>query len=432
MNDLNVGLLGFGTVGAGVAATILKNGNLMGARTGVRPVLFRIADLDITTDRGVVVPAGVLTTDAMAVINDPDVHVIVELVGGTGIAKTFVLAALNNGKPVVTANKHLLAKHGAEIFAAAEANGVDVYYEASVGGGIPCIKALREGLAANHIQAIFGILNGTCNYILTRMEDEGIAFDDVLAQAQKLGYAETDPALDVDGGDTAHKTLILASLAYGEWFDFSLVHTEGIRHLDGRDVIYAKELGYAIKLLGIIKLRGEDIEMRVHPALVPTEALLGQVSGVYNAVHVRGDIVGDTMYYGRGAGREATASAVVADLVDVGLNLLFESTQRVSGFRAHDSYNDVVQMDDVVTRYYLRFDVVDEPRVMARLTTILGDLGISIASIVQKENGGDSVPVVIVTHDAREADVKTALSEIEALDAVVAKPVLLRIEDPRR
>ena len=429
MKTLRVGLLGFGTIGTGVVKWLQANGELIAARCGVQPVITRIADLDTTRDRGVKLAPGVLGNDAMAVINDPSIDVIIELIGGEGAARKFILEALSRGKPVVTANKLLLAHHGAEIFAAARKHGADIYYEASVAGGIPIIKALREGLAGNHIQRIYGILNGTCNYILTRMEREGASFDAVLQDAQRLGYAEADPALDIDGHDTAHKTTILASLAYGEWFGSKAIHVEGIRGLDIQDLRNAAAAGYRIKLLGIIKLERGDIQMRVHPALIPLNSLLASVNEVFNAVQVRGDAVGDTMFYGRGAGMDATASAVIADLIDVGLNLSFNAAHRVSAFRAHRGYKDLTPMSAVTCRYYLRLQLLDQPKVLARIASVLGDHGISLASVVQKEQSQQSVPVVFITHAAREENVRRALAEVEQLDVVQAKPVLIRIED---
>ncbi len=429
MKRVNVGIIGFGTVGAGVVECILRNSGLIEKRTSLRPVLLKVADLDITTDRGVEVPEGILTTDVSEVLDNPDVDVVVELVGGTTIAKDFVLAALRSGKPVVTANKALLAEHGAEIFAVAEAAGADVYYEASVAGGIPVIKAMREGLAANTVTEIVGILNGTCNYILTRMEEEQANFEDVLEEAQQAGYAEAEPSLDVDGIDTAHKATILASLAYGEWFGMDPFHVEGIRSVTVQDIDYAAELGYRIKLLAIIKQTNANVQMRIHPALIPLRSLLGHVNGVFNAVWVGGDTVGGTMYYGRGAGREATASAVVADIIDVGLNLKFGSHRRVPAFRPHQGYDDVVPMAEVRTRYYLRFQVLDRPGVLALISGIFADLDISIASVTQEEVSQESVPMVILTHEAREADMQEALRQIAALDVAVQPPVLFRIED---
>ena len=320
MKQIGVGLIGFGTVGAGVADGLQRNRKVMAQRLGMDVVLRKIADVDIATDRGVAVDPSVLTTDAMAVIRDPEIQIVVELIGGTGIAKDFVLAALNAGKSVVTANKKLLAEYGEEIFGAAERNGVDIYFGASVGGGIPIIRVLREGLAGNEIQSIHGILNGTCNYILTRMENEGLPFDEVLAAAQKAGYAEANPGLDIDGFDTAHKAIILASLAYGFHVPMEKVAVEGIRNLSGMDVRYAAEFGYRIKLLAVVKRDGDEVEVGVHPTLVPTGHMLASVSNVFNAAMVHGDLSGDTLYYGRGAGREPTASTVIGDSGDMARN----------------------------------------------------------------------------------------------------------------
>lgn len=428
MKEFKIGVLGFGTVGAGVVECLLNNGDLMAARIGIRPVLARIADLDITTDRGVKVPDGILTTDANEILNSDDIDVVVELIGGTSIAKTFMMQAINNGKSVVTANKALLAYHGDEIFAAAEANGVDVFYEASTAGGIPIIKALREGLAANRIESIYGILNGTCNYILTRMENEGIAFDTVLAEAQALGYAEADPSFDIDGDDTAHKTVILNALAFGTWCGMDKVYMSGIRGIDIIDIKNAAAFGYKIKQLAVLKATGSNVEMRVHPALVPADSMLGQVSGVFNAVCVKGDTVGDTMFYGRGAGREATASAVVGDLLDIGLNIATGSTRRVAPFRGHDTYGGLIPIDEIRTRYYVRLQVLDQPDVLARVAHIFGESGISIARISQPESA-EPVPVVLLTHEARESDLQSALRKIAELDVVQAEPIMLRIEN---
>jgi len=430
MNTVNIGVIGFGTVGAGVVECVLKNGDLIAERTGLRPVITTIADLDITTDRGIALPADIaLTTDAIKLLNDPKIDVVVELVGGTTIAKDLVLQALANGKPIVTANKALLAQHGAEIFKAADESSSDVYYEASVGGGIPVIKAMREGLVGNSIVEIVGILNGTCNYILTRMEAEKADFDGVLAAAQEAGYAETDPSFDVDGIDTAHKATILASLAYGEWFGMAPVHVEGIRSVTLQDIEYATNLGYRIKLLAIIKQQNANVQMRVHPALIPTSSLLGHVSGVFNAVWVEGDTVGGTMYYGRGAGREATASAVVADVMDVGLNLKFGSHHRVPAFRPYCAYSEIIPMADITTRYYLRLQVEDQPGVLALISGILGKANISIASMTQQETLQASVPMVILTHEAKESDMQAALGKMRELDEIVEPPVMFRIED---
>jgi homoserine dehydrogenase len=429
MKQVNVGVVGFGTVGAGVVECLLKNGELIAERTGVKPVVKRIADLDITSDRGVEVAPGVLTTNVADVLAADDIDVVVELVGGTTIAKTFVLQALANGKPVVTANKALLAHHGEEIFAAAEASGADVYYEASVAGGIPVIKALREGLVGNRIEEIVGILNGTCNYILTRMVKEGLAFETVLKAAQEAGYAEAEPSLDIDGVDTAHKATILASLAFGEWFGMEPMHVEGVRGMALKDIQYAESLGYKIKLLAVIKQKDDKVQMRVHPALVSNESLLGHVDGVFNAVWIKGDTVDGTLYYGRGAGREATASAVVADIVDVGLNLKRSSTRRISAFRAHRGYERLMPMSEIESRYYLRLQVRNNSGVMAAISGALGRANISIASVSQKENAQESVPVVLLTYTAKEGDMQTAMAELRQLPDMLEEPVMIRIED---
>ena len=428
MKEIKVGIIGFGTVGAGVAANLLSNGDVIAKRTGVKLVLSKIADIDITSDRGVKVPKKILTTDARALIKEVDV--VVELVGGTTIAKDFILEALRQGKPVVTANKALLAKKGEELFAAAEKSKADIYYEASVAGGIPIIKVLREGLAANRIQKIYGILNGTCNYILTRMEREGLDFEPILKDAQALGYAEAEPSLDIDGFDTAHKAAILASLAYGEWFGLDPIHIEGIRDISLVDLRFADELGYRIKLLAIIKQVKEDVQIRVHPTLIPKSALLAGISEVFNGVMVNGDYVGDALFYGRGAGRNATASAVVADLVDVALNLKFGSHRRIPAFRIGRQYRHILPMEEIETRYYMRLQVKDKPGVIAAVAKILGDKSISISSFVQREGQSEeNVSLLILTHLAKEKQIREAIAGIEKLKAVCDKVKLLRIED---
>mgnify|MGYP000851697047 CR=1 FL=1 len=434
MKQIGVGLLGFGTVGAGVADGLQRNRKVMAQRLGVDVVLKKIADVDITTDRGVAVDPAVLTTDAMSVISDPEIQVIVELIGGTGVAKTFVLAALNAGKAVVTANKKLLAEYGDEVFGAAERNGVDIYFGASVGGGIPIIRVLREGLAGNEIQSIHGILNGTCNYILTRMENEGLPFDVVLAAAQKAGYAEANPGLDIDGFDTAHKASILASLAYGFHVPLDQVLVEGIRNLSGMDVRYAAEFGYRIKLLAVVKRDRDEVEVRVHPTLVPLTHMLASVSNVFNAAMVRGDLSGDTLYYGRGAGREPTASTVIGDIGDIARNLL---AGKASRYRrgvcvANEGKLRMRPSAEVVSRYYVRLMVLDKAGSLGVMTTILGKHGVSILAATQKaqpegmENPG-FVPVVVLTHPAKGAEVDAALREIREAGVVSEEPVKLRM-----
>ncbi|MEI3039593.1 MAG: homoserine dehydrogenase [Victivallales bacterium] len=428
MKELEIGIIGFGTVGAGVADCLLKNGEVIAKRTGVKPVIKKIADLDIVRDRGVKVPDGVLTTDAMEAIET--CQVIVELVGGTTFAKTIILEALKRGKPVVTANKALLAKYGEELFAEAEKSGADIFYEASVGGGIPIIKSLREGLVGNRINRIYGILNGTCNYILTRMERDQADFKEVLADAQKLGYAEANPSLDIDGFDTAHKATIAASLAYGKWFGMDPVYVEGITEITLDEIKLTKELGYKIKLLAIIKQNDGNVEIRVHPTLIPKQSMLAKVDDVFNAVMVNGDFVGDTLFYGRGAGRNATASAVVADITDVCLNLNAGSSRRLPGFVAGNLYDQVLPIDNVRSRYYLSLQVADEPGVLAKITNILASYNISISSVVQKERkGGENVSLVILTHLCEEKDMKAAIVRINALEEVRNNVKFIRIED---
>ncbi len=426
--EIKVGIIGFGTVGAGVAENLINNGDVIEKRTGLKIVVSKIADIDITTDRGVTVADGVLTTDAYNAMEKVDI--VAELVGGTSIAKDFTLAALRMGKPVVTANKALIAEHGEELFTVAEENGVNIYYEASVAGGIPIIKGLREGLVSNRIERIYGIMNGTCNYILTRMENEGIDFAPILKDAQDLGYAEAEPSLDVDGIDTAHKTSILASLAYGEWFGMEPIYVEGIRDVSVMDIEFAKELGYKIKLLAIIKEANGEVEVRVHPTLIPSDTMLGNISGVFNGVMVTGDTVDDTLFYGRGAGREATASAVVADIVDVALNLKYGSHRRVPAFKLNPQYNKLKSIDDIKTRYYLRLQVADKPGVVAEISQALGNNNISISSIVQKEEKDtDSVSLLIITHQAVEKELKSAVAKIENFADVCDNVKIFRIED---
>ena len=427
MKELKVGVVGFGTVGAGVVENLLRNREVIAKRTGVMLTLTCVADLDTTTDRGVVLPEGVLCSDAAEAIKRCDI--VVELVGGTTFAKKLILDALNAGKSVVTANKALLALHGEELFAAAEKNNVDLYYEASVAGGIPIIKALREGLSGNRINRIFGIMNGTCNYILTRMEREGVNFNDVLADAQRLGYAEANPSLDIDGFDTAHKTAILASLAYGKWFGIDNMTVEGIRDLELEDLNYALELGYRIKLLGVIKNIDGAVEMSVRPTLIPQETLLAGISDVFNGVMVEGDFVGQTLFYGRGAGRQATASAVVADIADVALNIANGSTRRIPAFRQGEQFESVTPQNECTSRYYLRLMVEDCPGVIASITKILADREISISSLIQHENQGENVSLVILTHPAMEKEIRSAMGELSKLSVSRAAVKMLRIEE---
>lgn len=429
MKEIRVGLLGCGTVGTGVVKWIQENADVMAARTGIRLTVTRILERDLTVDRGISVPDGVFTTDAEAVLAGENVDLVVELIGGTGVARTFVLAALNNGKPVITANKALLAYHGDEIYAAARANSVDIYYEASVGGGVPIIKALREGLVANNISAAYGILNGTCNYILTRMEREGAEFDDILRQAQELGYAEAEPSLDVDGDDTAHKVCVLGSLVAGKSLGMDALFMEGIRQVTPQDIQIASDEGYRIKLLGIVKLNNNQLELRVHPTLVPKDSMIGSVMGVYNAVFLNGDAIGNTMLYGPGAGQDATASSVIADIIDVSLNLAADQPQRIAPVWDFNQSIELAPVDDIVTRHYVRLALTDEASALAKITEVFGEADISLAAVIQHEAHAESVPVVVLTHPAREGDVNAVLAQLAALDVVAAEPVRFRMED---
>jgi homoserine dehydrogenase len=430
MKEIGIGILGFGTVGAGVVEGIQQNGDVITERTGLKLVLRRIADLDLDRDRGVSVSRSLLTRDAQSVVHDPAVQVVVELIGGTGIARTLTLEALAHGKAVVTANKALLAEHGDEIYGAAERHNADLLFEASVGGGIPIIRALREGLSGNRIQRISGILNGTCNYILTRMEREKLPFDRVLQEAQAAGYAEAEPSLDIDGLDTAHKAVVLAAQAFGAPIHMSDLQVRGIRNLDAMDIEFAAGLGYRIKLLAVIKNEDGEIELGVHPALVPHDHMLASVHHAFNAVLVRGDVVGETLYYGQGAGRAPTASAVIADVVDAARNLEAKRPRRVPAFSLRSTKPRLRAAADVWTRYYLRLSLKDQPGMFARVAHILGGHGISIASLMQKEvQSGEFVPVIILTHEAREGAFMAALDEIDALDQVGAPTVRYRIED---
>jgi homoserine dehydrogenase len=435
MKKINVGLLGFGTVGSGMAKILLNNQDVIESRLGTSLTLKWIADHDIERDRGFAVDPGILTTDVEAVIGDPDIDIVVELVGGYEPAKTFILKAIEQGKHVVTANKALLAKHGDEVFSAAAQKGVEVGFEASVGGGIPLIRSIKEGLVANRIQGLFGILNGTANYILTKMTDQGRAFSEVLKEAQDLGYAEADPTFDVEGIDTAHKLTILLSIAYGVPIDFKSVYTEGISKVTPLDIKFMKEFGYRIKLLAISKSDGEAIEARVHPTLIPEETMLANVNEAYNALYITGDAVGNVMLYGPGAGMMPTGSAVVSDLVDVARNILKGAVGRVPSLGhqpARIKTRRIKSIEELEAKYYFRFSVEDRPGVLSKISGILGDHMISIKSVHQK--GRDlvgAVPIVMITHGAKEASVKKALSEIDQLDMVKDKTVLIRIEDWR-
>lgn len=426
---INIGIIGFGTVGTGTAKILIHNRKLLRDRTGVDINLKKIADLDIKRDRGIKLDKGVLTTDADSVIKDPDIDIIVELIGGTTIAKEIMLKAIKNKKHVVTANKALLATHGKEIFKAAEKAGVKVGFEASVAGGIPIIKIISEGLVANRIKSIYGIINGTTNYILSKMSDENAEFSEVLKEAQKLGYAEADPTYDIEGIDSAHKLAILASLAYGTQFSLKDVYREGISWISSVDIEFARELGYKLKLLAIAKETNGKIELRVHPTMVPEDFLISKVDGVFNAVYVEGDAVGSTLYYGRGAGDMPTGSAVVSDIADISCNIVNKTIGRNPLFSRDGNGKNLLNMDDVISRYFFRFSAIDKPGVLSRISGILGKYNISIASVIQKDRReGKTVPLVVLTHSAREKDVLAAVKEINRLQIVTGKTVFIRVE----
>ncbi len=429
MQQVNLGMIGGGTVGSGVFHALQQNGDLMASRLGVKIAFRKIAVKAFDEPRPYPIARSLMTTDWQEVVNDPEIHIIIELVGGTGIAKVMVLAALAQGKTVVTANKALLSAHGKELFAAAAKGGANLYYEASVCGGIPIIKSLREGFVANQFPAIYGIVNGTCNYILTRMKLEGAEFAAVLADAQKQGYAETPPDLDIDGFDAQHKTGILASLAHGFWVDHHDVHTEGIRAVSKIDMQFAQQLGYTIKLLGIAKKAEKGIQVSVYPALIPSSHVLANVNHVFNAVFVRGDVVGDTLFYGRGAGKDATASAVLSDVADAALDLKNGAKVRVPPFVAHARKGRVMPMDEIISRYYVRLDVVDRPGVLAKIAAIFAAAKIGISSVIQPEgHEGESVPLILMLHDAPNSAMRKALAKISKLPPVKSKPVMIRVE----
>ncbi len=435
MKTINIGLLGCGTVGTGVAKLLLESYPVIASRLGATLHLKRIADIDIETDRGLSFAPGVLTTDAQAVVDDPDIDIVVEMIGGEGIAKELILKAIENGKQVITANKALLASQGNTLFAAAAEKNVDLAYEAAVGGCMPIIKSMRESLVANQIHSMTGILNGTCNYILTKISDEKMPFDEALAEAQQKGYAEANPSLDVDGIDTAHKIAILTALAYGMNINLPDVYIEGISKITPLDVEFAEHFGYRIKLLAISKNKGNQVEARVHPTMIPFDNLLSSVSGTVNAVMVSGDAVGDIMLYGRGAGMMPTASAVISDAVDIARNLMAGTTRRIPALsvqREHIQNITIMPMDQIITHYYFRFELLDKPGVLSAISGILGQNDISIQSMQQKgRKTNGSVPVVMVSHRAKEADVQRALAEIDRLDVVSQPTMLIRIEDEK-
>jgi homoserine dehydrogenase len=438
MKPIQVGLLGIGTVGSGTFNVLLRNQEEIKRRAGRGIEITMVADLDVERARAVVGPDVQVVNDARAVIANPDIDIVIELIGGYGIAKALVMEAIAAGKHVVTANKALLAVHGTEIFAAASAKGVMVAFEAAVAGGIPIIKALREGLTANSIQWIAGIINGTTNFILSEMRDKGLDFDVVLKEAQRLGYAEADPTFDIEGVDAAHKATLMSAIAFGIPVQFDKAYVEGITKLGAADIRYAEQLGYRIKLLGITKRTAQGVELRVHPSLVPSKRLLANVEGAMNAVVVHGDAVGTTLYYGKGAGSEPTASAVIADLVDITRLHTADPHHRVPHLAFQpDAMSDlhVLPMSEVVTSYYLRLRVADEAGVLAKVTGLLAGAGISIDAVLQREadevggEGSTQTDVIILTHDTREGTLDGVLAQMQGLPSVLAPIVRIRKEE---
>lgn len=433
MQAIQVGLLGIGTVGSGTFNVLRRNQEEIKRRAGRGIEIVMVADLDTQRARQIVGPDVQVVADAREVIANPDIEIVVELIGGYGVARTLVLEAIAAGKHVVTANKALLAVHGTEIFEAAQKKGVMVAFEAAVAGGIPIIKALREGLTANRIQWLAGIINGTTNFILSEMRDKGISFDVALAEAQRLGYAEADPTFDIEGIDAAHKATLLASIAFGVPVQFDGAFIEGISKLAAEDFTYADQLGYRIKLLGIARRRAEGIELRVHPTLIPARRLLANVEGAMNAVWVKGDAVGETLYYGPGAGKLPTASAVVADLVDVARQIEVAPESRVPYLAFQQDQLQqvpVLPAAEMETAYYLRIPVRDEPGVLADITRIMADEGVSIDAMLQRQpsEGANTTDIILMTHRTVEKCIDVASQRIEALPSVTAAPVRLRVE----
>ena len=442
MKPIQVGLLGIGTVGSGVFNVLQRNQDEISRRAGRGIEIAMVADLDVERAKSVVGPKVQVVSDARAVIANPDIDIVIELIGGYGVAKALVLEAIAAGKHVVTANKALLAVHGTEIFAAASAKGVMVAFEAAVAGGIPIIKALREGLTANRIQWIAGIINGTTNFILSEMRDKGLDFEVVLKEAQRLGYAEADPTFDIEGVDAAHKATIMSAIAFGIPVQFDKAYVEGITKLGAADIKYAEQLGYRIKLLGITKRAEKGIELRVHPSLVPSKRLIANVEGAMNAVVVQGDAVGTTLYYGKGAGSEPTASAVIADLVDIARLHTADPEHRVPhlAFQPHTLTDamgalPVLPMSEVVTSYYLRLRVADQAGVLAKVTGLLAEAGVSIDAVLQREadevggEGSTQTDLIILTHDTREGTMDAVIAQMQALPTVLAPITRIRKEE---
>lgn len=434
MNEIAIGLIGFGTIGSGVVKILQENKDILEARVGIPIRLARIVDLDIDSDRGVTVDRSLLTTNAQDVLQDPNISMVLELIGGCEPARTFILEAFRNGKQVVTANKALLAEHGPEIFGAAHAAKVDIGFEAAVAGGIPILRSLREGLVANRFEKVLAILNGTCNFILTAMtENPGGSFDEVLSEAQALGYAEADPALDIDGLDAAQKLVLVLGLTHGIRVPVKRIYVEGIRGIDPFDVLMAGEFSYKIKLLAIIISHGNDVEARIHPTMLPAHHPLANVDGVFNGIYLKGDMVDEQLFYGRGAGREPTASAVIGDVIETARNVLRGETGGVPPLGYPEDWRapgTLLDMDRILTNYYIRVQAYDRPGVLSKIAGIMADHSISIHSVIQKgRDRSGTVSVVFVTHLSREADIQAASEKIGQLDTVEGRPVIIRIED---
>lgn len=434
MKEIKVGLIGFGTVGTGVVKILQKNSRLIEKRLGARIRIKRIADIDINRDRGIKLKPGLLTPDAGDIIEDPEIDIVIELIGGIEPAKSIILKAIRRKKHIVTANKALLALHGDEIFNEANRFGVDVNFEASVGGGIPIIRSIKEGLVANRIHSIFGILNGTSNYILSKMTDEGKAFREVLKEAQEKGYAEADPTYDVEGIDAAHKLSILIRLAFGTPIDFREIFIRGISEITPLDIQFSREFGYKIKLLAIAKIDRGKLEARVHPTMIPEGHMLSTVDGVFNAIYVRGDAIGPILFYGQGAGQMPTGSAVVSDIVELSRNILVRTSgRRVPLLSYHEPSIERIplkKMQEIVMPFYIRFSAIDKPGVLSKISGILGKHDISIASVIQKgRKVNGAVPIVMMTHEAREENIYRAIKEIDRLGVIMGKTVYIRVED---
>lgn len=435
MKEIRIGILGLGTVGTGIAKLIYDNGDLITSRLGAKLTLKKAADIDLSRDRGIRFPDGVLTKDALEVVNDPEIDIVLEMIGGKTIAKDLILKAIANGKHIVTANKALLAANGDMLFQAASSRRVSIGFEPSVGGCMPIIKTIRESLVGNRIVSISGILNGTCNYILSKITHEGISFEDALAQAQAAGFAEADPTLDIEGFDTAHKLAILASIAFGTKISLEDIYVEGISKITATDIEFATASGYRIKLLAITKSTGNAIEVRVHPTMIPFGNPLSNVNGSLNAVTISGDAVGDMMLYGHGAGMMPTASAAISDTVDIARDLIAGTAGRVpmQSFQAREIRKIPTRpIDEIISHYYVRFSALDQPGVLSKISGILGDHDISIKSVHQTErktNG--AVPIFMLTHQAREVEIQTALAKIASLASITATPTLIRIEGAR-